>query len=95
MSNFTYETNIEYFLDLLLIYIEDIYDLSQDIINKTLHFKFICKEPNDPNMGISVEMNLEFDYLTRSAVLRRVNEIFTGVIETKRLNENRIDEVFR
>lgn len=92
-EQFTYETNIEYFLDLLLIYIEDIYDMSQDIINKTLHFKFINKEPNDPNMGISVEMNLEFDYLTRSAVLRRVNEIFTGVIETQRINENIIDEV--
>jgi hypothetical protein len=44
-------------------------------------------------MEIVFEMSLDFDFLTRSAVLKRVNEIFAGVIDTKRKNEEVVDEI--
>jgi ABC-type uncharacterized transport system substrate-binding protein len=75
----------------MLIYIDDLYEISKDNFSKNLHLKVKNNAGNE--YLVVIEFNFEFDDLTRSALLRRVNEIFKGVIETKKYNEDMIDEI--
>jgi hypothetical protein len=91
-----YESKTEYFLDLMLIFVEDLYDISKDNFHKNLHIK--VKRANasykeEDNMVIVLELYIELDDLTRSGIMKRVAEIFKGVIDTKRMNEEIIDDI--
>lgn len=87
-----FESKVEYFLDILLIYVEDLYDISKDSFTKNLHIK-LKNNNNNNECVIVLEFTLELDDITRCELLKRVNEIFKGVVETKRYNEDLIDEI--
>jgi hypothetical protein len=92
------ESKTEFFLDLMLMFVEDIYDISRCEIKKTLHIKLLpnissLKNEEEEEFTLIMEMSLNLDDHTRVSILNRLLELYHGVIETRRLNEDYIDDI--
>lgn len=94
----------DFFLDIFLSSIEELKDISKDSFETTWKVK-LFQQNFDNNNNISnikqsdeeflvyLNIKIDFDPITRAAVLRRIKNIFTGVITAKAQNEAIINEI--
>jgi hypothetical protein len=87
-----YESKLEYFLRILLIYIDDLIDISKEIISKNIQLKLKSDSGQRDVMAV-LELRMNLDIVTRATMLRRVNDILNELIETYNNNDHIINEI--
>ena len=93
-KNRIYESKILNMLDLALMYIDEINDITKNNFVVQLNLKLTDDFTNLENPpSIFLEMSIQWDDLTRSGLLKRVLEIFNGLLATKISAVNEIDEI--
>jgi hypothetical protein len=88
-----YESKLEYFLRILLIYVDDLIDISREIIAKNIQLRLRSDKSNTRDVNVVLELRMNLDPITRATMLRRVNDILTELIETYNSNDNIINEI--
>jgi hypothetical protein len=88
-----YESKLEYFLRILLIYVDDLIDISKEIITKNIQLKLKSDNSSASDVNAIVEMKMNVDIITRATMLRRVNDILCELIETYNSNDTIINEI--
>jgi hypothetical protein len=88
-----YESKLEYFLRILLIYVDDLIDISREIIAKNIQLKLKSDNNSHRDVNVVLELRMNLDPVTRATMLRRVNDILTELIETYNTNDSIINEI--
>lgn len=98
-KNGVIESNIEYFLHLILTSVDDLCDLTKDIWTKSCVLKMNDNKKSQDNShrdierSVGVDFIIELDDLTRIGILRRIKELISIPIDTKTKYLMDIDEI--
>ena len=89
-----YESKNEYFLHLVLSWIDELCDLNKYVITKFLNIKvFGEKDKKDEARIVGLRFDLEIDALTRIGILNRIKELISIPVDTKVKNQLLIEEI--
>ena len=101
-SDFKCESLKTYFLEIILNTLDNILDISKTSFTENIEIQ-LSRNPHQGSfeknkvkstlVSVILELNFEFDDLTRASILRRISNVFKEVLDTKKMNENSIDLV--
>jgi hypothetical protein len=93
-KNRIYESKILNMLDLGLMYIDEVNDITRNNFTNQLNLKLNDDFTNPDNLpSITVEIVVQWDDLTRSGLMKRILEIFNGLLGSKISAINDVDEI--
>ena len=88
-----YESRNQYLLHILLTSIEDLCDLSNDIISKDINIKLKAKNEIQEFREVLLKMEFELDPITRSGILNRIRKLINIPIEDNTKNKYIIEQI--
>ena len=88
-----YESRNQYLLHILLTSIEELCELSNDIISKELTIKLKAKNEIQEVREVLLKMEFELDPLTRSGILNRIKKLISIPIEDNTKNKYMIEQI--
>ncbi len=88
-----YESKNQYLLHILLTSIEELCELSNDIISKELTIKLKAKNEIQEFREVLLKMEFELDPITRSGILNRIKKLIIIPIEDHTKNKYLIEQI--
>lgn len=90
----TYESKNEYYLHLVLSWVDELCDLNKEVITKSLNIKVSGgDDKKDEGRIVALRFDFEIDPLTRIGILNRIKELISITVDTKVNNQLLIEEI--
>ena len=87
-----FQSKNEYFLHLILSWVDDLCNMNRDVISKNIFLKIFGGNEKEER-GVKLQMDFEIDDLTRIGLLNRIKELISIPVDTKVKNQMQIDEI--